>query len=465
MDNEQRLALDALLHSTNVVSVFRGGAGTGKSFVLRELVEQVQRSGRRVVVLAPQRQQVVDMEKADFPSPTTVTNFLLKRELAEGAVVVVDEAGQIGGRQMSELLRLARERNARVILSGDTRQHGAVEASDALLAIERHSGVKPVELHTIRRQDPALGRGKQERARIKQYRKAVEVAAGGKLAESFDRLNKLGAVVACGLGEQADKLADEYVQLAEEKLPPLWCRRPGAKCIASTRRCAIAQGKGIARRQRRDGSIAGEAGFDQSTKTRQTILSARGGDCVQPKSPADRAGNPGKLAGIVKAGVLVEVDGKCVTVSNKVLDKITVCQTREIPVTRGDKLHLKANRKLASGARVTNGELVTVKSIQYRWENRISRRSHFGQKLPGISSRLRRHVLRLARQDGGLCPVFRFHHQGRNERATMVCHHFARAARHPHFHARQGATARKPGALRSQTIGNGFCLRSAPAQS
>jgi hypothetical protein len=70
-------------------------------------------------------------------------------------------------------------------------------------------------------------------------------------------------------------------------------------------------------------------------------------------------GTRGKLAGIVKAGVLVEIDGKCVTVSNKVLDKITVCLPREIHVTQGDKLHLKANRKLAAGARITNGELVT----------------------------------------------------------------------------------------------------------
>ena len=145
LDDEQRRALDALLGSTNIVSLFRGGAGTGKSFVLHELAEQLRESGRRVVVLAPQRQQVVEMEKAGFASPSTVANFLIKRELAERVVVVVDEAGQIGGRQMLELIRLVRERNARLILSGDTRQHGAVEASDALLAIERHSGVKPFE--------------------------------------------------------------------------------------------------------------------------------------------------------------------------------------------------------------------------------------------------------------------------------------------------------------------------------
>ena len=72
-------------------------------------------------------------------------------------------------------------------------------------------------MHKIRRQDPALGREQKERARIKQYRKAVEVAAAGKLAESFERLDKMGAIVACGLGEQADKLADEYVRLAEAK--------------------------------------------------------------------------------------------------------------------------------------------------------------------------------------------------------------------------------------------------------
>jgi conjugative relaxase-like TrwC/TraI family protein len=213
LDDEQRKALDALLHSTNTVSLFRGGAGTGKSFVLCELVEQIQQSDQRVIVLAPQRQQVVDMESAGFPSPTTIANFLIKGELAGGAVIVVDEAGQIGGRQMHQLLQLAHERNTRVILSGDTRQHGAVEASDALLAIERYSGIAPVELHTIRRQDPALARNQSERARIKEYRKAVEAAAAGRLVESFKRLDQMGAIVACGLGEQADKLAEEYLRL------------------------------------------------------------------------------------------------------------------------------------------------------------------------------------------------------------------------------------------------------------
>jgi hypothetical protein len=70
----------------------------------------------------------------------------------------------------------------------------------------------------------------------------------------------------------------------------------------------------------------------------------------------------GKLTAIRECGIFVEINGKDVLVSNKVLDKINVCLPREIPVAQGDRLHLKANRKLASGARVTNGELVAVKS-------------------------------------------------------------------------------------------------------
>jgi ATP-dependent exoDNAse (exonuclease V) alpha subunit len=75
-------------------------------------------------------------------------------------------------------------------------------------------------------------------------------------------------------------------------------------------------------------------------------------------------GAKGKLAGIVKAGVLIEVNGKFVTVSNKMLDHITVCQSREVALAERDRLLLKANRKLASSGRVTNGELVTVKSVR-----------------------------------------------------------------------------------------------------
>ncbi len=365
LDNEQRQALETLLRSTNGVSVFRGGAGTGKSFVLSELVEQLRQSGRGVVVLAPQRQQVVEMEKTGFPTPTTVASFLAKGELADSAVIVVDEAGQIGGRQMLELVRLIHERHGRLVLSGDTRQHGAVEASDALLAIERHAGVKPVELHKIRRQDPLLGRDVEERNRIRMYRKAVEAAAAGKLGDSFERLDKMGAIVACGIGEQADKLADEYLRLTEQNASAVVVSQTWGEVhhVNSRVRDAL-KGKGL----------LGSADSIVQALERMDLTNAQKRDMrfypqdavivFNQKVRNAQPGAKGKLAGILKSSVLVEVGGKFVMVSNRLLDRITVCQARELSVAQGDRLHLKANRKLASGGRVTNGELVTVKSVR-----------------------------------------------------------------------------------------------------
>ena len=365
LDDEQRRALDALLSSINTVSVFRGGAGTGKSFVLHELVEQLRDSGRRVVVLAPQRQQVVEMEKAGFPSPSTVANFILKHELAERAVVVVDEAGQIGGRQMLELMRMVRERNARLMLSGDTRQHGAVEASDALLAIERHSGVRPVELHKIRRQDPALGKDADERTRIKQYRNAVESAAAGKLSESFERLDKMGAVVACGLGNQADKLAEEYLRLAEQEVSAVVVSQTWGEVhrVNSHVRDAL-KSKGLLGANDTTVQVLDKLDLTNAQKRDERFYPPDAVVVFNQKVREAEPGAKGKLAGILKSRVLVEVGGRFITVSNKVLDHVTVYLPREISVAQGDRLHLKANRKLASGGRVTNGELVTAKSVR-----------------------------------------------------------------------------------------------------
>jgi conjugative relaxase-like TrwC/TraI family protein len=365
LDEEQRRALDALLGSINTVSLFRGGAGTGKSFVLHELVTQVGQSGRPVVVLAPQRHQVLDMEKARFPSPNTITSFLRKRELPQGALVVVDEAGQIGGRQMVELIRCVQESNARLVLSGDTRQHGPVEASDALLAIERHAGVRPVELRQIRRQDPALGKDEDERRRIRSYRKAVEAAAAGKLADSFKRLDEMGAVVSCRLDEQADRLADEYLRVVEQNASTVVVSQTWTEVHRVNARIRDAlKAKGLVGAHDSIVQALDKLDLTNAQKRDERFYPAEAVIVFNQKVRDAEPGTKGKLAGIVKAGVLVEVCGKFITIHNRLLNRITVCLSRDIPLAEGDRLHLKANRKLSASARVTNGELATVKFVR-----------------------------------------------------------------------------------------------------
>ncbi len=141
LDYEQEQAVKHILSSRDFVTLFRGGAGTGKSFTLREVKAGLARARQVVHVLAPQRQQVADLERDGFTGAQTVSAFLTQKAMRRGAVVLVDEAGQIGGEQMLQLLDYVQINQGRIILSGDTRQHGAVEASDALRAIEMYSGL------------------------------------------------------------------------------------------------------------------------------------------------------------------------------------------------------------------------------------------------------------------------------------------------------------------------------------
>ena len=143
----------------------------------------------------------------------TVSEFLTKQDMPHGAVVMVDEAGQIGAKQMQQLLRYVQDNNGRVILSGDTRQHGAVEASDALRAIEKYSGLQAAELQEIRRQDPARARTRAEQAQIAEYRQAVKEASEGKLPDSFRRLDRQGAIVECESLNQQERACGDIPRI------------------------------------------------------------------------------------------------------------------------------------------------------------------------------------------------------------------------------------------------------------
>lgn len=365
LDAEQRTALQQLLASRDQVSVFRGGAGTGKSFVLRELVSAVQATGRPIAVLAPQRQQVMDLEAAGFPTPRTVTDFLLRADLPRHSLVVVDEAGQIGGRQMQQLLEKVTVAEGRLLLSGDTRQHGPVEASDALVAIERYSGIKPAELHSIRRQNPKLGKTREERRSIKAYRDAVAAAAAGRLAESFDRLEKMGAVIGCGLDGQSDRLAEEYLKLAESGTSTVVVSQTWSEVNRVNERIRA----GLKERQLIgvvDHSVQAlvENDLTRAQKRDARFYSSESIVIFNQAAQGVAVGSKAKFIGIRKKSVLFEVAGKIADIPNRQLDCVTVCRPVPLTISEGDRLHLKANRKLVSGHRVANGELVTVKSVR-----------------------------------------------------------------------------------------------------
>ena len=76
------------------------------------------------------------------------------------------------------------------------------------------------------------------------------------------------------------------------------------------------------------------------------------------------AGTTARFLAATESGVLLEVSERSVVIPNRFLDCIGVFRGVELALTTGDRLHLKANRRLLDGTRVMNGELVTVRAVR-----------------------------------------------------------------------------------------------------
>ena len=364
LDAEQRNAVNSLVSSADFVSLFRGGAGTGKSFTLREVQRELQEKGCAVVVVAPQRQQVIGLEQDGLQNVETVSRFLVGRQMPRNAVVLADEAGQIGGKQMHALLSMVKENHGRVILSGDTRQHGAVEATDALRAIEKYSGIEAVELTAIRRQNPALAKSQAERQLIEQYKQAVADARDGNLARSFNRLDKLNVIEPCTLANQHEKIAARYLELAKGNQSCVVVSQSWNEIhkVNDEIRAAL-------KRENRLGN-------DESVVTAflpvdLTLAQKRDARSYAPESVlvfncdarGFKAGEAARLKAITDEHLIVENGSRNAKIPFKQLDKLSVCQSKEMTLCPGDRLQLKANGRSVENKRLANGELVTVKAV------------------------------------------------------------------------------------------------------
>ena len=365
LDPDQREAVERILGSRDFLTLFRGGAGTGKSFALREVLRGLHEAGHRVRMIAPQRQQVMDLQRDGFEHAQTVSEFLTKLDMERGAVVLLDEAGQLGGKQMQALLRQVEERGGRLIASGDTRQHGAVEASDALRAIEKYSGLRAAELHEIRRQDPRRAETPSERDFIEEYRRAVKDAAEGNIQGAFDRLSKQGAVVECTLANQQEQLGAHYLELA---------KRGQSTVVVSQTWAELHRVNEAVREQLEAHNLIGSDDREIVSLERVDLTDAQkresrfyGTDTVlvfNRDCGRFRKGESAKLAAITENGLIVESARRVAVVGVRQMDRVTVCRERKMAVAPGDKLQLKANAQTRDGRRLANGELVTVERIE-----------------------------------------------------------------------------------------------------
>ncbi len=364
LDQDQRRAVERILSSRDFATLFRGGAGTGKSFALQEVRRVLLRAGHPLHVIAPQRQQVIDLERDGMLGAQTVSEFLTKQEMQRGAVVMVDEAGQMGAQQMQQLLHYVQANDGRIILSGDTRQHGAVEASDALWAIEKYSGLVPAELTEIRRQDPARAKTEAQRKQIVEYKQAIKEASEGKFAESFRRLDRQGAIVECSTLDQQERLAQQFLEFLEKKQSVVVVSQTWSEIhkVNDQVRAAL-KSRGLLGAEERAVTALEPVDLTDAQKRDRRFYTPESVVVLNRDAGGFKKGQFARLVDTTRNGVVLEADDRVRSVPFKMLDCLTVCQTRELKLARGDRLQLKANASTRQGKRLANGELVTVDKV------------------------------------------------------------------------------------------------------
>lgn len=176
------------------LTLVQGWAGAGKSTAMEASREVFEAQGLEVFGIAPTGKAAENLsEGAKIPSKT-IDSFLLSKAKdlrGEGkGVLIVDEAGMVGSRKMEALLSLAKEKQARVVLVGDSRQLSSLDAGAPFRVLEKHVGSK--SLSEIRRQE------------ILWQREAVKAFAEGRAMEGLAAYREGGFLSVKETGKERD---------------------------------------------------------------------------------------------------------------------------------------------------------------------------------------------------------------------------------------------------------------------
>ncbi|WP_339710372.1 Ti-type conjugative transfer relaxase TraA [uncultured Sphingosinicella sp.] len=308
LSSEQRAALDHVTEPKGL-GVIVGYAGTGKSALLGVAREAWEDAGYRVRGLALSGIAAENLQSGSHIASRTIaaqehawangTGHLTARD-----VLVIDEAGMIGTRQMERVLSHAQRAGAKVVLVGDPEQLQAIEAGAAFRSIhERHGGVEVTE---IRRQHEGW------------QRDAVRQLATGRTAEAIQALKEHDRIHAAPTEAEAKKqLIDRWDR--ERKAQP-----QKSRLILAHTRADVAGLNALARQRLRLGRQLGD---DVSIETTKGPKPFARGDRVMflrnEKSIGVKNGSLGRVESVTQARMAIMLDdGRSISFDTKLYTDI-----------------------------------------------------------------------------------------------------------------------------------------------
>lgn len=226
LSEEQKNALAYLTAPAQIV-IMEGVAGAGKTYTMDAAREVWQKSGYDVLGCAVAGNAAEGLQQdAKIQSDTIAKTLILMEQgkllLGEKSVLVVEEAGMVGSRQMELLQSAAKDAGAKLVILGETKQLQPIDNGGAMRAQVDACGSKFFQMDEIRRQQSdeeraakALlpnGAGAEERAMVMNAR-------SGHVNKVFEHLEENGRVEVLGDRAELRKEMGNYVaeQLGEGK--------------------------------------------------------------------------------------------------------------------------------------------------------------------------------------------------------------------------------------------------------
>lgn len=166
------------------LSIIRGRAGTGKSSTLSAIRRAAERARFDVIGLAPTNSVTEDLRESGFSRASTLHSLLWYRTHAPGhpnarigpkTLLVVDEAAMLDTTRLAELVSLAAQTKAHLLLVGDDKQLASIERGGMFDDLAATVGA--AELTTVRRQDRHWARRASEAFSQGRFRDGLEAFA------------------------------------------------------------------------------------------------------------------------------------------------------------------------------------------------------------------------------------------------------------------------------------------------
>lgn len=245
LTDEQAALVRGLTQSGHGVEVVRAAAGTGKTFALDAARDAWQASDVPLLGCALSARAAVELQSQSGVRSDTVAR--LERQLAQGhrippgSVLIVDEAGMVGSRQLTDLARHAAAVDAKLVLVGDDHQLPEIDAGGAFRGLADRLGA--LELRTVIRQSQEWDRD------------ALDHLRHGRVEEWAETYREHGRLVSHPTAERARRALVEDWWVA--------AREPGTEAaMIAHRRADVAD---LNRRARQLMGADGRLGTDELT--------------------------------------------------------------------------------------------------------------------------------------------------------------------------------------------------------